>query len=124
MGSAYDLRTAIDEMRNRWPTVGLALGIVPDGQLEAFHAEGFADVASRTPVTLDTVFRIGSLTRTFTAMAVVQGWGGGPLTRAQSSPRARTAGTRECPHLVPSPVTGGGNQRSTRDRWTAPRSLC
>ena len=74
MVSAYDLRTAVDEIRNRWPTVGLAFGIVHNGQLEAFHAEGLADIASATPITEDTVFRIGSLTKTFTAMAVMQLW--------------------------------------------------
>lgn len=74
MDSAYDLKTAVDEIRNRWPTVGLALGIVRGGQLEAFHAEGFADIASARPITEDTVFRIGSLTKTFTGIAVMQLW--------------------------------------------------
>jgi len=74
MVSAHDLRRAVDEIRNRWPTVGLALGIVRDGRLDAFHADGFADIASRTPVTEDTVFRIGSLTKTFTAIAIMQLW--------------------------------------------------
>jgi CubicO group peptidase (beta-lactamase class C family) len=33
-----------------------------------------ADIASGTPVTEDTVFRIGSITKTFTAIAVLQLW--------------------------------------------------
>jgi CubicO group peptidase (beta-lactamase class C family) len=33
-----------------------------------------ADIASGTPVTEDTVFRIGSITKTFTAIAVRQLW--------------------------------------------------
>ena len=33
-----------------------------------------ADIASNTPVTEDTVFRIGSITKTFTAIAVMQLW--------------------------------------------------
>ena len=74
MGSAYDLKAALDETRNRWPTVGLAFGIVRSGQLEAFHAEGLADIASRAPINEDTIFRIGSLTKTFTAIAVMQLW--------------------------------------------------
>ena len=38
------------------------------------HGHGLADIASSTPVTADTVFRIGSITKTFTAMAVMQLW--------------------------------------------------
>jgi CubicO group peptidase (beta-lactamase class C family) len=59
---------------NRWPAVGLAVGMVRDGRLEFFHGHGLADIASNTPVTEDTVFRIGSVTKTFTAVAVMQLW--------------------------------------------------
>ncbi|NKQ56063.1 beta-lactamase family protein [Amycolatopsis sp. K13G38] len=50
----------------------MALGVVRDGALEFFHGHGFADLESRTPVTEDTVFRIGSLTKTITAIAILQ----------------------------------------------------
>jgi CubicO group peptidase (beta-lactamase class C family) len=57
---------------NRWPAVGLVVGVVRDGALESFSCHGLADVESATPVTEDTVFRIGSITKTFTAVAVMQ----------------------------------------------------
>jgi len=57
---------------SRHPIVGLALGVVRDGRLCHFHGHGLADIASRTPVTEDTAFRIGSSTKTFTAIAVLQ----------------------------------------------------
>ena len=57
---------------SRHPAVGLAVGVVRDGRLDLFHGHGLADIASRTPVTEDTVFRIGSITKTFTAIAVLQ----------------------------------------------------
>ena len=57
---------------SRHPAVGLAVGVVREGGLSFFHGHGLADIASRTPVTEDTVFRIGSLTKTFTAVAVLQ----------------------------------------------------
>ncbi len=57
---------------SRHPAVGLAVGVVRDGRLCHFHGHGLADIASRTPVTEDTVFRIGSITKTFTAIAVLQ----------------------------------------------------
>jgi CubicO group peptidase (beta-lactamase class C family) len=57
---------------SRHPTVGLAVGVVRDGRLRHFYGHGLADIASGTPVTEDTVFRIGSITKTFTAIAVLQ----------------------------------------------------
>jgi CubicO group peptidase (beta-lactamase class C family) len=68
------LRVAVDEILNRWPAVGLALGVVRDGRLVAFHGHGVADLVSKAPVTEQTVFRIGSITKTFTAIAVMQLW--------------------------------------------------
>src|SRR3712207_5414864 len=62
----------VHEILNRHPAVGLVVGVVRDGALESCTAHGLADIASRTPVTEDTVFRVGSLTKTFTAVAVLQ----------------------------------------------------
>lgn len=69
-----ELRTRVDEILNRWPAVGLAAGVVRGGVLEAFYGHGVADVASKRPVTEDTVFRIGSISKTFTTVAVMQLW--------------------------------------------------
>jgi CubicO group peptidase (beta-lactamase class C family) len=54
--------------------VGLAVGVVRNGCLEFFSGRGLADTASRCPITEDTVFRIASITKTFTAIAVLQLW--------------------------------------------------
>lgn len=51
---------------------GLALGIVHQGDLIWAKPYGLADVASGTPVTLDTRFRIASISKTFTATAIMQ----------------------------------------------------
>jgi len=59
-------------LASRHPAVGLAVGVVRGGRLDLFHGHGLADISSRAPVTEDTVFRIGSLTKTFTAIAVLQ----------------------------------------------------
>jgi CubicO group peptidase (beta-lactamase class C family) len=64
--------TGLAAIASRHPAVGLAVGVVRDGRLRHFHGHGFADIAARTPVTEDTVFRIGSITKTFTAIAVLQ----------------------------------------------------
>jgi CubicO group peptidase (beta-lactamase class C family) len=68
------LSTGVARLLNRWPTVGLAVGVVRDGSLAWFHGHGLADVDSRTPVDEDTVFRIDSITKTITAIAVLQLW--------------------------------------------------
>ena len=69
-----DLKARVEEVLNRHAAVGLAVGVVRNGGLEFFHGHGMADIASRTPVTEDTVFRIASITKTFTAIAVLQLW--------------------------------------------------
>jgi CubicO group peptidase (beta-lactamase class C family) len=67
-----DFHALVGGILNRRPAVGLAMGVVRHGGLEFFHGHGVADIASGTPVTEDTVFRIGSITKTFTAIAVLQ----------------------------------------------------
>ena len=68
------LRVRIAGVLNRHPAVGLAVGVVREGSLAFFHGHGVADIDSNTPITQETVFRIGSITKTFTAIAVLQLW--------------------------------------------------
>jgi CubicO group peptidase (beta-lactamase class C family) len=67
-----ELRGSIDGILNRHPAVGLAVGIVRAGCLDFFHGHGFANIATNTPIAEDTVFRIGSVTKPFMAIAVMQ----------------------------------------------------
>jgi CubicO group peptidase (beta-lactamase class C family) len=48
--------------------------VVRDGSLVWFHGHGVADVRSGAAVDEDTVFRIASITKTITAIAVMQLW--------------------------------------------------
>jgi len=66
----WEMRVA--EMLHRQPAVGMAVGVVRNGALQFFSAHGVADVPSRVPVTDDTVFRVGSITKTMTAIAAMQ----------------------------------------------------
>ena len=69
-------KNALDEwmsgLLNRHPAVGFAAGVVREGRLAYFLGHGMADVASQTPITERTIFRIASITKTFTAIAVMQ----------------------------------------------------
>ena len=71
---ALELEARVGGILNRWPAVGLAVGVVRDGSLESFSGHGLADIATSSPVSQDTVFRIASVTKTFTAIAVLQLW--------------------------------------------------
>ncbi|GAB2563332.1 serine hydrolase domain-containing protein [Spirosoma aerophilum] len=51
---------------------GLAFGIVLDGKLVYSGGFGYANVATRTPATPKSLFRIASMTKSLTAMAVLK----------------------------------------------------
>ena len=51
---------------------GLAVGIVYDGELLWGKGFGYAEIEAKEPITLDTRFRIASISKTFTAVALLQ----------------------------------------------------
>jgi len=51
---------------------GLAIGIVYDGDLIYGKGFGYADLEKQTPMTTGSIFRIASITKTFTATAIMQ----------------------------------------------------
>jgi CubicO group peptidase (beta-lactamase class C family) len=51
---------------------GAAWGIVIDGELAHLGVSGHREVPSKSPVTRDSVFRIASMTKSFTAMAIMK----------------------------------------------------
>ena len=69
-----ELELAAHVMLDRHPAVGFAIGLVRAGRSAVFVNHGLADVAAGTPVTQDTVFRIASITKLFTAIALAQLW--------------------------------------------------
>ena len=51
---------------------GAAWGIIVDGELAHTGSTGYSDVTSKVPVDVDTVFRIASMTKSFTAISILQ----------------------------------------------------
>jgi CubicO group peptidase (beta-lactamase class C family) len=51
---------------------GATIAVVKDGQVVFVKGFGFADVKARTPVTPETMFRVGSITKLFTWTSVMQ----------------------------------------------------
>src|SRR5262245_7991748 len=51
---------------------GAAWGVIVDGQLAHTGITGYRDLATKSPVDADTVFRIASMTKSFTAMSILK----------------------------------------------------
>jgi CubicO group peptidase (beta-lactamase class C family) len=62
------------EFMNKYALSGMAIGIVQDGKLIYAKGFGLADASTNTAVTPDTIFRIGSISKTFTAIGIMQLW--------------------------------------------------
>lgn len=60
------LAAAVQGEGSRWNVPGLAVGVLHDGTVEITSA-GFANLATRTPMTDDTISQIGSISKVFTA---------------------------------------------------------
>ncbi len=68
------IKAAVGGILHRWPSVGLAVGVVHGGHLERFEGAGLSDIASKRPITDQTIFRVASITKLFTAVAAMQLW--------------------------------------------------
>src|SRR3954454_21523327 len=66
----------VDRMMKAYATQahapGAAWGVVVDGQLAHTGVTGYRDLAAKAPVDADTVFRIASMTKSFTAMSILK----------------------------------------------------
>ena len=70
LASRYEAAAAAFVKEHRLP--GAAVGVVHDGELAWSGGVGFADRATRRPSDPKTLYRIASITKTFTATAVMQ----------------------------------------------------
>ncbi len=70
--SLPELRAAIETILKDSRTPGAAIAIVSRNQVEWLAGIGWADVAANKPVTADTRFRLGSISKTFVALAALR----------------------------------------------------
>lgn len=56
------------------PPPGLAIGIIYQGNLAFKQGYGYANIEKALVASKDTVFRLGSISKTFTAIAIMQLW--------------------------------------------------
>ena len=62
----------VQAILNRTGTPGATIAIVDDGRVLYRKAYGFRDLENRFPATIDTYYEIGSITKQFTAAAILQ----------------------------------------------------
>lgn len=60
------------EFQARARVPGIAYGVVVDGELAHFGSSGYREIESKAAVDADTVFRIASMTKSFTAMSILK----------------------------------------------------
>ena len=70
--SIPELQKAIESILQETKTPGAAIAIITSNQVEWLAGIGKADVAANLPVTPDTLFRLGSVSKGFVALAALQ----------------------------------------------------
>jgi CubicO group peptidase (beta-lactamase class C family) len=70
--SIAEVESAARRVLQETAVPGAGLALVTSAGVEWLGAFGYADREARTPVTADTHFRVGSISKTFAAMALVQ----------------------------------------------------
>ncbi|MGH9201928.1 MAG: serine hydrolase domain-containing protein, partial [Vicinamibacterales bacterium] len=68
--SLADFDAFAEAVRKGWNVPGAAVAIVKDGKVILSKGYGFRDTAKQLPVTPETLFAIGSITKSFTVVAL------------------------------------------------------
>lgn len=66
------LRSGLRQSADLLGLPGFVAGVVRDGKLSFVEAHGFADLESRTPMRQDHIFYVASVTKTFSAVMLMQ----------------------------------------------------
>ncbi|HTD59439.1 MAG TPA: serine hydrolase domain-containing protein, partial [Gemmatimonadaceae bacterium] len=70
--AAQDFRTAFDKYVHDDSVVGGAYVVVDHGRITEWHGVGLADRERHEPIDSNTIFHWASITKTFTAVAMMQ----------------------------------------------------
>ncbi|MGH2808400.1 MAG: serine hydrolase domain-containing protein [Actinomycetota bacterium] len=68
---ADSLQALLDDLRKKHGVPGASLGVLVDGEVKT-AVSGVTNVDTQVPVTTDTLFQIGSATKSFTATLIMQ----------------------------------------------------
>ena len=92
LAAALEQLVRLEQAEKRLPS--LAAAVVRDGELLWETAVGAADAEQDRDATPDTQYRVGSITKTFTAAAIMQLRDAGKLDLEDTLDRPRPAGRR------------------------------
>jgi CubicO group peptidase (beta-lactamase class C family) len=70
--SASDLDAFITRVVNEQKAIGVTVGVMQNGKVVLAKGYGLANTATKTPVTPETLFAVGSITKQFTCTALLQ----------------------------------------------------
>lgn len=70
--SSDGLQSRLRKLASDLGLPGFVAGVVRDGKLQMVQTEGFADLEQRTPMRRDHIFYVASLTKTFSAVMMMQ----------------------------------------------------
>jgi len=71
-GQAKPVEASIDSLMAKFKAIGLGVAVVKDGELVYTHSFGLKDVESKTPLTDKDIFRIASISKSFSATSIFQ----------------------------------------------------
>lgn len=71
-GQAKEAEDGIQQIIKKYSVVGLAVVVVKNNAIVYTHAFGLKDIASNTPLTNDGLFRIASISKSFSATSIMQ----------------------------------------------------
>lgn len=71
-GQAKPVEASIDSLMAKFKAIGLGVAVVKDGELVYTHSFGLRDVESKTPLTDKDIFRIASISKSFSATSIFQ----------------------------------------------------
>ncbi|SFQ24062.1 serine hydrolase domain-containing protein [Parafilimonas terrae] len=66
------IETRIDSVMKAYKMVGLSVAVVKKGDIVYTHSFGLKNIATNTPLTNDDIFRIASISKSFSATAIMQ----------------------------------------------------
>ena len=68
----YKAEAAINEIMQQSPVAGLSVAVVKKGKIIYTHSFGMKEIETNTPLTDENIFRIASISKSFSATSIMQ----------------------------------------------------
>lgn len=64
--------TGINEIMNKYPVAGISVAVIKDGKMMYVHSFGYKNLEQKIPLTNESIFRIASISKSFSSTALMQ----------------------------------------------------